>query len=77
MHELYPECMKRDRSKLKATMVALGALLYSASPIDLIPELIAGPLGFGDDAVVLVGAGLAIWRILRKRAAARRTTVQP
>jgi uncharacterized membrane protein YkvA (DUF1232 family) len=60
--------MKRDRSKLKAVLVGLGALLYTASPIDLIPELLAGPLGFGDDAVVLVGAGLAIWRILRRRA---------
>ncbi len=68
--------MKKDRSKLKATLVGLGALLYGASPIDLIPEIIAGPLGFGDDAVVLIGAGLAIWRILRKRAA-RRATVQP
>ena len=68
--------MKKDRSKLKATLVGLGALLYGASPIDLIPEIIAGPLGFGDDAVVLIGAGLAIWRILRKRAA-RRASVQP
>jgi uncharacterized membrane protein YkvA (DUF1232 family) len=68
--------MKKDRSKLKATLIGLGALLYGASPIDLIPELIAGPLGFGDDAVVLIGAGLAIWRILRKRHA-QRATVQP
>ena len=66
--------MKRDLSKVKAVLVGLGALLYGASPIDLIPELFAGPLGFGDDAVVLVGAGLAIWRILRKRAIRRAAT---
>jgi uncharacterized membrane protein YkvA (DUF1232 family) len=70
----YVCAMKRDRSKLKAVLVGLGALLYSASPIDLIPELLAGPLGFGDDAVVLIGAGLAIWRILRKRSIRRPTT---
>jgi uncharacterized membrane protein YkvA (DUF1232 family) len=68
--------MKRDHSKLKAVLVGLGALLYGASPIDLIPELFAGPLGFGDDAVVFIGAGLAIWRILRGRAI-RRATTQP
>jgi uncharacterized membrane protein YkvA (DUF1232 family) len=60
--------MKKDRSTLKAVLVAVGALLYGASPIDLIPELLAGPLGFGDDALVLVAAGVAIFRILRGRA---------
>jgi uncharacterized membrane protein YkvA (DUF1232 family) len=66
--------MNKDHSKLKAVLVGVGALLYGASPIDLIPELFAGPLGFGDDAVVLIGAGLAIWRILRRRAINRPTT---
>jgi uncharacterized membrane protein YkvA (DUF1232 family) len=61
--------MKKDRSTLKAVLIALGALLYGASPIDLIPELLAGPLGFGDDALVLVTAAVAIFRILRGRAA--------
>ena len=59
--------MRKDRSTLKAVLIGVGALLYSASPIDLIPELLAGPLGFGDDAIVLIGAGVAIWRILRRR----------
>jgi len=52
---------------LKSVLIGAGALLYGASPIDLIPELLAGPLGFGDDALVLVAAGVAIWRIMRKR----------
>ncbi|RWZ51446.1 DUF1232 domain-containing protein [Labedella phragmitis] len=59
--------MKKDRSTLKAVLIGLGALLYGASPIDVIPEIVAGPLGFGDDAVVLIGAGVAIWRIMRRR----------
>lgn len=50
-----------------SVLVAVGALLYGASPVDLIPEILAGPLGFGDDAVVLVAAGVAIWRILANR----------
>ena len=60
--------MKRDHSTLKAVLIALGALLYGASPIDLIPEILAGPLGFGDDALVLIAAGVAIFRILKGRA---------
>lgn len=63
--------MQRDHSRLKAVLIGLGALLYTASPIDLIPEIIAGPLGFGDDAAVLIGASVAIYRILRARAARR------
>jgi uncharacterized membrane protein YkvA (DUF1232 family) len=64
--------MKKDRSALKATLIGAAALLYGASPIDLIPEILAGPLGFGDDAVVLIGAGVAIWRIMRNRNDRRR-----
>jgi uncharacterized membrane protein YkvA (DUF1232 family) len=59
--------VRRDGSVVKAVLIGLGALLYGASPIDLIPELLAGPLGFGDDALVMIAAGVAIWRILRKR----------
>ena len=51
-----------------SVLIGLGALLYGASPIDLVPEILAGPLGFGDDALVLVAAGVAIWRILSNRA---------
>jgi uncharacterized membrane protein YkvA (DUF1232 family) len=69
--------MKKDRSTLKAVLVGLGALLYGASPIDLIPEMLAGPLGFGDDALVLIGAGVAIYRILKGRATRRGTTPPP
>lgn len=65
--------MRKDRSTLKAVLIGIGALLYSASPIDLIPELLAGPLGFGDDAIVLIGAGVAIWRIMRRRGASGTT----
>jgi len=55
------------RPVVTSVLIGLGALLYGASPIDIVPELLAGPLGFGDDALVLIGAGVAIFRILRKR----------
>ena len=55
------------RPVLTSVLVAISALLYGASPIDIVPELLAGPFGFGDDAIVLVAAGVAIWRIFGAR----------
>ena len=71
------ESMKRDWSVLKSVLIGAGALLYGASPIDIIPEFFAGPLGFGDDAVVLIAAAVAIWRILRGRAQRRADGTPP
>ena len=62
---------------LKVVLIGAGALLYGASPIDLIPEILAGPLGFGDDAVILVAAGVAIYRILKNRRARAATNTPP
>jgi uncharacterized membrane protein YkvA (DUF1232 family) len=52
------------RRIIAAVLVALGAIAYGISPVDVIPELLTGPFGFIDDAGVLVGAGLAIWKLL-------------
>ncbi|MGR2751907.1 YkvA family protein [Agromyces arachidis] len=35
---------------------AIAAVVYTISPVDLIPELVLGPLGFADD--------LGMWGIL-------------
>lgn len=59
--------MTQGRRIAAAVAVAIGALLYGVSPIDVIPELLTGPLGFADDLVVLVGAGFAIWKLLTGR----------
>jgi|GEM_PF-2504842 len=56
--------MSRGRAILSAVLVALGAIAYGASPIDIIPELLVGPLGLADDLAVWVGAGVAIWKLL-------------
>lgn len=62
--------MSRGRAIFTSVLLALGAIAYGASPIDIIPEMIFGPLGLADDAAILVGAGLAIWRMLSGRNAA-------
>lgn len=56
--------MSRGRAILSAVLVALGAIAYGASPIDIVPELLTGPLGLADDLAVWVGAGFAIWKLL-------------
>jgi uncharacterized membrane protein YkvA (DUF1232 family) len=45
--------MSNGRRVVAAVLVAIGALVYGVSPIDVIPELITGPLGFADDLAVL------------------------
>lgn len=57
--------MKVDRSAVKAVLVALGALAYGVSPVDVIPDFLPA-IGLGDDAVVLVTAAVAILRIVMK-----------
>jgi hypothetical protein len=56
--------MSRGRQIAAAVLVAIAALIYGASPIDVIPELVTGPLGLADDLAVFVGAGFAIWKLL-------------
>ena len=56
--------MNRGRAILSSVLVALGALAYGISPIDIIPELLTGPLGLADDLAVWVGAGFAIYKLL-------------
>lgn len=54
-----------------AALTALAAIIYGASPVDVIPELVFGPLGLTDDALVLLTAGFVVIRLLRKRAVSR------
>ena len=56
--------MSRGRQVVVAILIGAAALIYGISPIDLIPDIL-GPLGFADDLVALLGAGLGIWKVLR------------
>ena len=59
-------------------VAAIGTVLYTISPIDLIPELFLGPLGYIDD-IGLWGALFAIlrWELGRfeKGVAAKSVTI--
>jgi uncharacterized membrane protein YkvA (DUF1232 family) len=52
---------------IAAVLIGVAALVYGISPLDLAPEAVLGPLGLLDDAGVLVGAGIAIWKLLSGR----------
>jgi uncharacterized membrane protein YkvA (DUF1232 family) len=59
--------MSNRRRTISAVLVAIGAVVYGASPIDVLPELLMGPLGFGDDIAVVLGAAFAVWKLLSGR----------
>lgn len=50
----------RYRHLLPAALALAGALVYGASPIDLLPEAFLGPIGVVDD-IGIVGAALAFF----------------
>lgn len=47
---------KDDRVPLRSKSVALLAAVYFMSPLDIIPEVLLGPVGFADDIVLAVMA---------------------
>lgn len=59
--------MNRRRRNISAVLIAVAAIVYGLSPIDIIPELLTGPLGLTDDLAVLVGAGFGVWKLLKGR----------
>lgn len=59
--------MSNRRRVVAAVLVGIAALLYGASPVDIIPELFTGPLGLADDLAVFVAAALGIWKLLSGR----------
>lgn len=61
------------RKVVGAVLLGAAALVYGVSPVDLIPELL-GPIGLADDAVLLSGAALGVWRLL---SSARRKKAKP
>ena len=69
--------MTNGRRILAAVLVGVGALVYGISPVDIIPELIAGPFGFIDDLGILGVAGFAIYKLLTGRGPATGTGTTP
>jgi len=58
----------RFRPPLTAIAAVVGALIYGASPIDLIPEAVVGPIGALDDIGIIAAAiGFMVTQIRKRR----------
>ena len=53
---LMSRLLRDDRVPLRAKAFALFGVGYVLSPIDLLPEILFGPLGFADDLLVAAAA---------------------
>ena len=49
-----------------AAVIGVVALAYGVSPVDLVPELIAGPIGLLDDGAVIAAGIFGIWKLLKR-----------
>lgn len=57
--------------------LALFAVAYGVMPIDLMPELVLGPIGLLDDVGIIAAVTAYIWRDVKKHAAARLASSNP
>ena len=64
--------MKRMHLERTDLAIAIIALLYILSPFDLVPEIVAGPLGLTDD---LAAAGVLAMTLLRARRPGTETVI--
>lgn len=49
-----PDC--RMREVVKKALIAVACVVYILSPIDIIPEIVLGPIGLLDDGAALMAA---------------------
>ena len=56
--------MWRYRIPPRGLIAMIGALVYLASPIDVLPEVMLGPLGLLDDAGALTAAAVFIYKLV-------------
>jgi len=45
----------------------LGALFYLALPVDVVPEVLLGPLGLVDDAGIVTGVAIWVYKLVKAR----------
>lgn len=56
--------MWRYRIPPRGLIAMIGALVYLASPIDVLPELMLGPLGLLDDAGAVTAAAVFVYKLV-------------
>ena len=59
--------MWRYRIPPRGLLAMIGALVYLASPIDVLPEVMLGPLGLLDDAGAVTAAAIFVYKLARAK----------
>ena len=75
--------MWRYRVPPRGLVAMIGALIYLASPVDVLPEVMLGPLGLLDDAGAVTAAAVFVYKLvtikrrLEKAGVSRRQRREP
>ena len=56
--------MWRYRIPPRGLIAMIGALVYLASPVDLLPEAMLGPIGLLDDAGAVTAAAVFVYKLV-------------
>lgn len=56
--------MWRYRVPPRGLVAMVGALVYLASPVDVLPEVMLGPLGLLDDAGVVTAVAVFVYKLV-------------
>jgi uncharacterized membrane protein YkvA (DUF1232 family) len=56
--------MWRYRVPPRGLVAMIGALVYLASPVDVLPEVVLGPLGLLDDAGAITAAAVFVYKLV-------------
>lgn len=59
--------MWRFRVPPRGVVAMFAALAYLATPVDVLPEVVLGPLGLVDDAGVVTGVAFFVYRLVKAR----------
>lgn len=66
----------RYRVPPRGVAAMVGALVYLASPVDVVPEVLLGPLGLVDDAGVVTVVAVWVWKLVQARRMLREAGVR-
>jgi len=59
--------MWRYKIPPRGLVAMVGALFYLALPVDVVPEVLLGPLGLVDDAGILTAVAIWVYRLTKAR----------
>jgi uncharacterized membrane protein YkvA (DUF1232 family) len=59
--------MWRYRIPPRGLVAMVGALVYLVSPVDVLPEVLLGPLGLVDDAGVVTVVAVWVYKLVQAR----------